>query len=54
MTKLDISATDLLQGSAGLAVTSLLPGTTPFANAATMEESIIAAAEAAGPAAVTA
>src|SRR5258707_14735560 len=53
MTKLDISRRTLLQGSAGLAATSLLPGVTPFANAATMEESIIAAGKAAGPAAVT-
>jgi ABC-type glycerol-3-phosphate transport system substrate-binding protein len=53
MTKLDISRRTLLQGSAGFAAANLLPGATPFAHAATMEESIIAAGKAAGPAAVT-
>lgn len=53
MTKLDISRRNFVQGGVGLTATSFLPGITPFAHAATMEESTIAAAKAAGPAAVT-
>src|SRR3990167_2367840 len=52
MTKLDISRRNFVQGGVGLTVANFLPGTTPFAHAATMEESTIAAGKAAGPAAV--
>jgi ABC-type glycerol-3-phosphate transport system substrate-binding protein len=39
-----------LQGSVGLTVANFVPGTTPFASAATMEEQTITAAKAAGKA----
>ncbi|MDP2411985.1 MAG: extracellular solute-binding protein [Pseudolabrys sp.] len=52
MAKLDFSRRTFVQGGVGLTVANFLPGTTPFAHAATMEESTIAAAKAVGPAAV--
>jgi hypothetical protein len=48
MTKLDISRRTLVQGGLGLTLANFLPGATPFAQAASMEESTIAAAKAAG------
>ncbi|MGB7618922.1 MAG: extracellular solute-binding protein [Pseudolabrys sp.] len=48
MTKLGISRRTLMQGGLGLTAANFLPGTTPFAQAASMEESTIAAAKAAG------
>jgi spermidine/putrescine-binding protein len=53
MTKFSVSRRTFVEGGLGLTVANFLPGTTPFAAAATMEESTIAAAKAAGPAAVT-
>src|SRR5512139_3670155 len=52
MTKFSISRRTFVEGGLGLTVANFLPGTTPFAAAATMEESTVAAAKAAGPAAV--
>ncbi|MGC2044588.1 MAG: extracellular solute-binding protein, partial [Pseudolabrys sp.] len=52
MTKLGISRRTLMQGGLGLTAANFLPGTTPFAQAASMEESTIAAAKAAGAASV--
>ena len=52
MTKFSVSRRTFVEGGLGLTVANFLPGTTPFAAAATMEESTIAAAKAAGPAAV--
>ena len=48
MSKLGISRRTLVQGGLGLTVANFLPGATPFAQAASMEESTIAAAKAAG------
>ena len=45
MTKFSISRRTFVEGSLGLTVANFLPGTTPFAAAATMEESTIAAAK---------
>jgi len=53
MTKFSVSRRTFVEGGLGLTVANFLPGTMPFANAATMEESTIAAAKSAGPAAVT-
>ena len=52
MSKLDISRRTLVQGGLGLTVANFIPGTSPFAQAASMEESTIAAAKAAGAASV--
>ena len=52
MSKLGISRRTLVQGGLGLTVANFIPGTTPFAQAASMEESTIAAAKAAGAASV--
>ena len=52
MTKFSISRRNFVEGGLGLTVANFLPGTTPFAAAATMEEQTIAAAKRAGPAAV--
>jgi multiple sugar transport system substrate-binding protein len=52
MGKFDISRRGFVQGGLGLTMANFVPGTTPFAQAATMEESTIAAAKAAGPAGV--
>src|SRR5665811_1248387 len=52
MTKFSVSRRTFVEGGLGLTVANFLPGTMPFANAATMEESTIAAAKSAGPAAV--
>src|SRR5512139_2628341 len=52
MTKFSVSRRTFVKGGLGLTVANFVPGTTPFAAAATMEESTIAAAKTAGPAAV--
>jgi len=52
MTKFSVSRRTFVEGGLGLTVANFLPGTMPFASAATMEESTIAAAKSAGPAAV--
>ena len=46
MTKSSVSRRTFVQGGLGLTVANFLPGTTPFAAAATMEERTIAAAKA--------
>src|SRR5512144_2495848 len=53
MSRSSFSRRTFLQGSVGLTVANFVPGTTPFAYAATMEEQTIAAAKAAGKADVT-
>src|SRR5499433_3136658 len=53
MSRLGFSRRMFLQGSVGLTVANFVPGTAPFAQAATMEEHTIAAAKAAGAADVT-
>jgi multiple sugar transport system substrate-binding protein len=50
MSRSGFSRRTFLQGSVGLTVANFVPGTTPFAHAATMEEQTIAAAKAAGKA----
>src|SRR6476619_1112179 len=50
MSRSGFSRRTFLQGSVGLTVANFVPGTTPFAHAATMEEQNIAAAKAAGKA----
>jgi hypothetical protein len=52
MTKFSVSRRTFVEGGLGLTVANFLPGTMPLASAATMEESTIAAAKSAGPAAV--
>ena len=52
MTRFKISRRTFVEGGLGLTVANFLPGTTPFASAATMEESTIAAAKKAGAAQV--
>jgi len=44
MTKFSVSRRTFVEGGLGLTVANFLPGTMPFANAATMEESTIEAA----------
>src|SRR3989337_1744939 len=53
MTKFSISRRTFMEGGIGLTVANLLPGTTPLAFAATMEERTIAAAKTAGAADVS-
>ena len=53
MTKFNISRRTFMEGGVGLTVANFLPGTTPLAFAASMEERTIAAAKAAGVADVT-
>src|SRR6476646_9297979 len=50
MSRSGFSRRTFLQGSVGLTVANFVPGTTPFAHAATMEEQTIAAAKAVGKA----
>ncbi|MGB8185514.1 MAG: extracellular solute-binding protein, partial [Pseudolabrys sp.] len=50
MSRSGFSRRTFLQGSVGLTVANFVPGTTPFASAATMEEQTITAAKAAGKA----
>src|SRR5262245_65710593 len=50
MSRSSFSRRTFLQGSVGLTVANFVPGTTPFALAATMEEQTIAAAKAVGKA----
>src|SRR5229473_1455230 len=50
MTKSNISRRKFIQGGVGLTVANFLPGTTPLAFAASMEERTVAAAKAAGAA----
>src|SRR5205823_10487699 len=53
MTKSNMSRRSLIQGGVGLTVANLIPGTTPLAFAASMEERTVAAAKAAGAADVS-
>jgi multiple sugar transport system substrate-binding protein len=53
MTKSNISRRRVIEGGVGLTVANLIPGTTPFALAASMEERTVAAAKAAGAADVS-
>ncbi len=53
MTKSNISRRRFIEGGAGLTVANLIPGTTPLALAASMEERTVAAAKAAGAADVS-
>jgi multiple sugar transport system substrate-binding protein len=53
MSKSSFSRRTFLQGSVGLTVANFVPGTTPFAQAATMEEQTIEAAKKVGKADVT-
>ncbi len=53
MTKRGISRRTAIQGGVGLTVANFLPGTTPFAFAATMEEQTVAAAKTVGAADVS-
>src|SRR5437016_14329523 len=53
MTMSNISRCRLIEGGVGLTVANLIPGTTPFALAASMEERTVAAAKAAGAADVS-
>src|SRR5579875_1364387 len=53
MSKLGVSRRTFLQGGVGLTVANFVPGTTPFARAATMEEQTVAAAKAVGKADVS-
>src|SRR5258706_7927066 len=53
MTKSNISRRRFIEGGAGLTVANLIPGTTPLALAASMEERTAAAAKAAGAADVS-
>ena len=50
MSKSGFSRRNFLRGSVGLTVANFVPGTTPFAQAATMEEQTIAAAKTVGKA----
>ncbi|HWL72927.1 MAG TPA: hypothetical protein VNQ74_03540, partial [Burkholderiaceae bacterium] len=52
MSKFNVSRRTFVNGGLGLTVANFVPGTTPFASAATMEESTIAAAKGVTPAAV--
>ena len=52
MSKFNVSRRTFVNGGLGLTVANFMPGTTPFASAATMEESTIAAAKTVGQAAV--
>src|SRR5512140_388310 len=52
MGNFSVTRRSFVQGGLGLTVANFMPGTTPFAQAATMEESTIAAAKAAGAAGV--
>src|SRR5215831_13029011 len=53
MTKSNISRRSFIEGGIGLTVANLVPGATPFALAASMEERTVAAAKAAGAADVS-
>ena len=53
MSKFNVSRRTFVNGGLGLTVANFMPGTTPFASAATMGESTIAAAKTAGQADVT-
>src|SRR5215831_3848905 len=53
MSRSGFSRRTLLQGGVGLTIANFVPGTTPFASAATMEEQTIAAAKTVGKAEVT-
>jgi len=53
MTRSEISRRRFIEGGVGLTVANLIPGTTPFALAASMEERTVAAAKAAGAADVS-
>ena len=53
MTRSKISRRRFIEGCVGLTVANLIPGTTPFALAASMEERTVAAAKAAGAADVS-
>ena len=52
MTKSTVSRRTFIEGGVGLTVANFLPGTSPLALAATMEEQTIAAAKKAGAAQV--
>ena len=52
MTKLDVSRRTFVKGGLGLTAVNFVPGSAPFALAATMEEQTIAAAKKAGAAKV--
>jgi multiple sugar transport system substrate-binding protein len=52
MSKRGLSRRHFVQGGVGLTIANFVPGSTPFAHAATMEESTIAAGKAAGAAQV--
>jgi hypothetical protein len=53
MTRSNISRRSFIEGGVGLTVANLIPGTTPLAFAASMEERTVAAAKAAGAADVS-
>src|SRR5215469_2779247 len=53
MARRSISRRHFIEGGVGLTVANFLPGTTPLAFAATMEERTVAAAKSAGPADVS-
>jgi len=48
MTRSNISRRSFIEGGVGLTVANLIPGTTPLALAASMEERTVAAAKSAG------